>query len=84
VVRDRGQCGEKMASILGLAICQNPSGPATPRVIELCIDSAGDETLVSVNPDTGAILVIAGRLLRTSPMYPHVADGTVVGSNTFP
>ena len=80
----RSAAWQVVASLPGLGICQNPPGPATPRAIELCIDSAGDETLVSVNPDMGAILVIADRLLRTSPMYPHVADGTVVGSSTFP
>jgi hypothetical protein len=80
----RSAAWQVVASLSGLAICQNTSGPAAPRTIELCIGSAGDETLVSVNPGTGAILMIADRLLRTSPIYPHVADGTVVGSSTFP
>ena len=79
----RSAAWQVVASLPGLAICQNPSGPATPRAIDLCIDSAGDETLVSVNPDTGTILVITDRLMQTSRMYPHVAAGTVVGSSTF-
>lgn len=79
----RSAAWQVAASLPGLAICRNPSGPATPRAIEMCIDSAGDETLVSVNPVTGAILTIADRLLRTSPSYPHVTAGTVVGSSTF-
>lgn len=79
----RAAAWQVMASFPGLHICQNQSGQVQPGAIELCIDSAGDETLVSVNPETGAILTIADRLLRASPMYPHVAEGTVVGSSTF-
>jgi hypothetical protein len=72
-----------MASLPGLRICQNQSGQAQPGAIGLCIDSAGDETLVVVNPGTGAIVTVADRLMQTSPAYPHVAAGTIVGSSTF-
>jgi hypothetical protein len=69
-----------MASIPGLSICQEPPGQAGPDTIGLCTDSSGDETLVSIDPKTGAI---ADRLTQTSPAYPHVAAGTIVGSSTF-
>lgn len=72
-----------MASLPGLRVCQNPPGQARPGTIELCIDAGGHETLVSVDPDTGAIVTIADRLTQTSSAYPHVAAGTIVGSSTF-
>jgi hypothetical protein len=73
-----------MAMLPGLHSCQAPSPRAQPRAIGLCADSADDQTLVSVDLDTGAILTIAARLLRISPSYPHVPAGTVIGSTTFP
>lgn len=72
-----------IASLPGLRICQDQPSQVQPGAIDLCIDSAGDETLVKVNPDTGAIVTIADRLMQTSPAYPHVAAGTIVGSSTF-
>jgi hypothetical protein len=72
-----------MASLPGLSICQVPTGQVDSGTIDLCIDSSGDETLVDVDPDTGAIVTIADRLMQTSPAYPHVAAGTIVGSSTF-
>jgi hypothetical protein len=72
-----------MASLPGLRICRNQPGQVQPGAIGLCIDSAGDETLVNVDPDTGAIVTIADRLTQTSAAYPHVAAGTIVGSSTF-
>jgi hypothetical protein len=72
-----------MASIPGLSICQEPPGQAGPDTIGLCTDSSGDETLVSIDSKTGAIVTIADRLTQTSPAYPHVAAGTIVGSSTF-
>jgi hypothetical protein len=49
----------------------------------LCIDAPGDQTIVNVDPNTGAIVTIADRLTQTSPDYPHVAAGTIVESSTF-
>jgi hypothetical protein len=74
----RSAAWQVVASLPGLGFCQ--SGP---RTVQLCADDAGDQTLVSVDTDTGAIVTIADRLLRTSSAYPHVASGTVVGSSTF-
>lgn len=79
----RSAAWQTLASLPGLRTCQTRSGQARPRAVELCVDSADDETLVSVDLDTGAILTIADRLLRPSLMYPHVPAGTVVGSSTF-
>jgi hypothetical protein len=79
----RAAAWQVMASLPGLRICQNPAGRVRPGTIELCIDSAGDETLVDVNLSTGAIVTIADRLMQTSPAYPHVAGGTIVESSTF-
>jgi hypothetical protein len=79
----RAAAWQVMASLQGLRICGNPPGQVRLGTIELCIDSAGDETLVSVNPDTGAIITIADRLMQTSPAYPHVAGGTIDESSTF-
>ncbi|HKT01249.1 MAG TPA: hypothetical protein VJT31_17120 [Rugosimonospora sp.] len=72
-----------MASLPGLSICQDLPGQADPDAIGLCIDSAGDQTVVNVDPNTGAIVTIADRLTQTSPDYPHVAAGTIVGLSTF-
>ena len=72
-----------MASLPGLRICQTPTGKARSGTIELCIKSAGDEILVTVNPDTAAVVSVANRLMQTSPAYPHVAAGTTIGSTTF-
>jgi hypothetical protein len=79
----RSAAWQALASLPRLRTCQTRSGPARPGAIELCTNSADDETLVSVDLDTGAILAIADRLLRPSPMYPHVPAGTIVGSSTF-
>jgi hypothetical protein len=80
----RSAAWQALALLPGLRICQTQSGRVRPSAIELCIGSADDETLVSVDLNTGAILTIADRLLRPSPLYPHVLVGTVVGSSTFP
>jgi hypothetical protein len=79
----RSAAWQALATLPGLAACQTRPGLARPGVVELCVGSVGDQTLVSVDLDTGAILAIADRLLRPSPMYPHVPIGTVVGSSTF-
>ena len=84
-VTDRGRSAawQAVASLPGLRTCQTRSGRAHPRAINLCIASADDQTLVSVDLDTGAILAIADRLLRPTPLYPHVRAGTIVGSSMF-
>jgi hypothetical protein len=74
----RSAAWQVVASLPGLGFCR-----AGPRTVQLCVSSADDQTLVNVDTDTGAILTIADRLLRTSPAYPHVASGTVIGSSTF-
>ncbi|MDQ2814447.1 MAG: hypothetical protein M3Z75_21945 [Actinomycetota bacterium] len=79
----RAAAWQVIASLPGLSICQDLPGQADPGAIALCIDSSDDETLVNVDPDTGAIVSIADRLMQTSPAYPHVAAGTIVGSSTF-
>jgi hypothetical protein len=79
----RAAAWQVMASLPGLSICQDPPGPADPGTIGLCIASSGDQTIVNVDPSSGAIVTIADRLTQTSPAYPHVAAGTIVGSSTF-
>jgi hypothetical protein len=79
----RATAWQVIASLPGLRICRNPPSQVSLGTIELCIDSAGDETLVNVNPDTGAIVTIADQLMQTSPAYPHVAGGTIVESSMF-
>jgi hypothetical protein len=80
----RSAAWQVLASLRGLRTCQTRSGRARPSAIELCADSAGDETQVSVDLNTGGILTIADRLLRTSPLYPHVRAGRAIGSITYP
>lgn len=80
----RSAAWQAVASLPGLRACQTRFGRAQPRAIYLCIASADDQTLVSVDLDTGAVLAIADRLLRPTPLYPHVRVGTIVGSSTFP
>jgi hypothetical protein len=72
-----------VASLPGLRTCQARSSRPGSRVVGLCIDSADDETIVSVAAGTGAIVAVADRLMRSSPMYPHVRVGTVIESSTF-
>lgn len=80
----RSAAWQAVASLPGLRACQTRFGRAQPRAIYLCIASADDQILVSVDLDTGAVLAIADRLLRPTPLYPHVRVGTIVGSSTFP
>jgi len=81
----RAAAWQVMASLPGLAICPDLPGQAGTGTgtIDLCIDTSGDEILVSVDPATGAIVTIAERLTQTSAAYPHVAAGTIVGTSTF-
>ena len=79
----RSAAWQVVGSLPGLRICQARPGPLQPRTVELCLASADDETLVSIDLGTASILSISDRLLRASPMYPHVAVGTIVGSATF-
>lgn len=79
----RAAAWQALASLPGLRTCQTRADQARPRTIDLCIDSADDETLVSVDFDSGTIRAITDRLLLPSPMYPHVHVGTVIGSSTF-
>lgn len=72
-----------VASLPGLGLCKDQSGQAEPHTVEICAGAVGEQTLVSVDTGTGAIVTIMDRLLQTSPMYPHVAAGTIVGSSTF-
>jgi hypothetical protein len=76
----RSAAWQVVASLPGLGFCQDQPEPHT---VKLCVGSADDQTLVNVDINTGAILVIADRLLRTSSAYPHVASGTIVGSSAF-
>jgi hypothetical protein len=79
----RSAAWQVVGSLPGLRICQTRPGPLQPRTVELCLASGDDETLVSIDLGTASILSISDRLLRSSPMYPHVAAGTIVGSATF-
>ena len=72
-----------IGSLAGLRICQTWAGSHQPRPVELCSASAGEEILVSIDLRTASILRIADRLQRPSPVYPHVAAGTIMESSTF-
>jgi hypothetical protein len=74
------QAGLAVAAQPGLHTC---TAAARAGVADLCIDDPGDEVRISVDTGTGTILAIADRLLRVSPMYPHVAVGATVDSSTF-
>jgi len=79
----RSAACQAVASLPGLRICQTWPSPLQPRHVQLCLASAGKETLLSIDLGTASILSISERLLRPSPLYPHVAGGTIVGSTTF-
>jgi hypothetical protein len=81
--RVRAAAWQIIASLPRLRICRDSPSKFRPGTFELCVDSAGHETLVNVNLDTGAIITIADRLMQTSQAYPHVARGTIVQSSTF-
>ena len=72
-----------MAALPGLHACPSPLNPIRPQATDLCIDSPVDQTQISVDTGTGAIIAVADRLVQPSPAYPHVAAGTVVESSTF-
>jgi hypothetical protein len=80
----RAAAWQALAALPGLRTCQPRPGQPGVRTVDLCIASTDEETLVSVDFATGAIRAIADRLLRPSPMYPHVQAGTIVESSTFP
>ena len=79
----RSAAWQAIASLPGLRVCQARPSPLQPRQVQLCLASAGEETLLSIDLDTASILSISERLLQPSPMYPHAAGGTIVGSTIF-
>jgi hypothetical protein len=79
----RSAAWQVVASLPGLHASQTRLSPAQPGAVELYADFAGEETQVSVDPNTASILSISDRLLRPSPLYPHVAAGTIVAITTF-
>jgi hypothetical protein len=79
----RSAAWQAIASLPGLRVCQARPSPLQPRQVQLCLASAGQETLLSVDLGTASILSISERLLRPSPLYPHAAGGTIIGSTTF-
>jgi hypothetical protein len=76
--KTRSAAWQAVAALPGLRTCQT-----RPHAIELCLDSTSNQTLVRVDPATGVILAIADRLLRPSPMYPHVSVGALDEWTTF-
>jgi len=79
----RAAAWQVMASLPGLRICPKPRGQVRSGTIRLCLDSAGDEIMVNINPYTGTIITIAEQLTQASVGYPHVTGGTIVDSSTF-
>jgi hypothetical protein len=79
----RSAAWQALGSLPGLRTCQAGPGPQQPRIVDLCLASEGDQTLVRVDLGTASILSISDLLLRPSRPYPHVAAGTIVGSATF-
>lgn len=77
----RSAAWQVIGSLPGLRLCQ--PRPVQPGPVQLCLAAAAEQTLVSVDFRTGSIRGIADRLLRPSPVYPHVAAGMIVGSSTF-
>jgi hypothetical protein len=78
----RSAAWQAVAALSGLRFCgTQPNAQTDVRV--LCIQSPTDTTEITVAASTGAIVTIADRLLRPSPLYPHVAAGTVVTASTF-
>lgn len=80
----RSAAWQVVASLPGLRVCPGTRpGPPQPRSAGLCLAAAGHETVVGIDLGTASILSISDRLVRPSPLYPHVAAGTIVGSATF-
>jgi hypothetical protein len=79
----RSAAWRAMASLPGLRICRPGNAirigsSTTSRYTSLCVNSAGEQNIVVVDPDFGTIRAVAERLLRPSALYPHVPAGTAV------
>jgi hypothetical protein len=72
-----------VASLPGLHLCAPQHTRIPGPGLQLCIGSPDDQTELTVNPETGAVISVADRLVRGSQLYPHVSPATIVASSTF-
>jgi hypothetical protein len=72
-----------VAALPGIHLCDalfaNHGSPGDA----FCVAGDPTDTEVLVNPKTGVVSVVAQRLYHSSPLYPNVVVGALVGSDTF-
>lgn len=71
-----------MALLPGLSSCGQRTNRGS-RVVVLCLVGGATRTEVILNPRSGLALTVRERLDEPSPLYPGVAVGDLIGSDTF-
>ena len=71
-----------LAALPGLHLCGSGVDLAHRHGLGLCADAGGAAEIL-VDASTGSVLAVEDRLLRPSPMYPMVSDGSMISSVTF-
>lgn len=71
-----------MALLPGLSSCGRRTDRGS-RVVVLCLVGGATRTEVILNPRSGLALTVRERLEEPSPLYPGVAVGDLVDSDTF-
>jgi hypothetical protein len=72
-----------VASLPGLYLCGTATDLTGRRGEALCANANGEETQILIDANTGSVLAIQQRLTQTSPLYPSVGSGTLIGSSTI-
>jgi hypothetical protein len=68
----RSAAWQAVASLPGLRICQIWPSPLQPRQVQLCLASAGEEILLSIDLGTASILSISERRSSADEMRGRV------------
>lgn len=84
----RSAAWQAVASLPGLRICHPRTAAGGSSSIKswyasLCVTSAREQVIVAVDASLGTIRAVAERILRPSPLFPHVPAGAVVDINTY-
>jgi hypothetical protein len=72
-----------LAGLPGLHLCGNGNDLSGRRGQGICVDTKADETEILVDPAVGSVLAVEERIREQSVMYPAVAAGSLIGSDTF-
>jgi hypothetical protein len=72
-----------LASTQGLYLCGNGTDLAGRHGQGLCVDTGQHETEILVDSGTASVLAVEDYLLKQSPSYPGVPNGSLIQSDTF-